>query len=150
MAPLTLLYSSWTGFFMSTVASGTFANGPEYFAVAPNGTVYFTGDTGYIQMITQNNTIVNIAGNGTTGFSDGPANQAMFNNPRGIVYRPDGYIFVADSYNGRIRMIYPNLTVTTIAGDGSSYAVVNGPNGTSKLNFPEGLALHPNGAMMVM
>ena len=70
----------------------------------------------------QPGTIQTVAGSGTTsGYSGdgGPANQAVFNEPKGIFLDPAGDLYIADFLNGRIRVVNV-LTgiVTTIAGDG--------------------------------
>jgi hypothetical protein len=49
-------------------------------------------------------TICTVAGNGTAGFNgDGPALSAELNNPLGLYVDGSNNIFVADSYNNRVR-----------------------------------------------
>ncbi len=55
------------------------------------------------------------------GFLDGDAQTALFNAPIGIAIGEDGKIFVADTYNDRIRMIEGGK-VSTIAGSGQGFA----------------------------
>jgi sugar lactone lactonase YvrE len=51
----------------------------------------------------------------------GPAHMANLNSPEGICVDASGNVFVADSRNDRIRMVDPNSTIVTIAGNGRDY-----------------------------
>ncbi len=140
-----------------------------------SGNVYFTEAFKIRMVNVTSQTVITVAGVNSSGYVDGPASSSAFNQPYGIVYRPsDGSIFVADrsesilrgqkfdcrivggnnylcyscffpcSQNHVIRMI-SGASVSTLAGSGGSSGYVNGPIGTSRLNQPVGLALHPNG-----
>ncbi len=49
------------------------------------------------------------------GHVDGDGLDARFNRPRGVVVDADGYVYVADSGNGSIRVISPQGEVDTLA-----------------------------------
>ncbi|WP_031513688.1 hypothetical protein [Desulfofalx alkaliphila] len=51
------------------------------------------------------------------GYRDGDADKALFNRPRGVAIAPDGAIFITDTGNHAIRMIYDGK-VYTVAGNG--------------------------------
>jgi thiol-disulfide isomerase/thioredoxin len=54
----------------------------------------------------------------TFGDADGPSGQALFQHPLGVVY-DQGRIYVADTYNNKIRAVHPKTGVTTtLAGTG--------------------------------
>lgn len=53
-----------------------------------------------------------------SGFNDGPADNAIFNSPHGIILNANGELIVADIGNARIRVI-KNDKVSTIAGMGT-------------------------------
>src|SRR5690606_865483 len=59
---------------------------------------------------------------GSPGSEDGAAADARFRGPIGIAAAADGTIFVADTYNDRIRRISSEGQVTTVAGGMRGYA----------------------------
>lgn len=63
-----------------------------------------------------------IAGTGRKGFGGdgGPATQAQLNSPHSIAVAPNGNIFIADSFNSRVRKIDPKSgIISTFAGTGN-------------------------------
>src|SRR5205085_9148173 len=77
----------------------------------------FVADTGNnrIRKITPEGQVSTIAGDGTAGYIDGPAAQARFNGPIGVTVDLHGNIYVADTYNDRIRLITKDGGVSTVA-----------------------------------
>jgi sugar lactone lactonase YvrE len=69
---------------------------------------------------TEDSTIHTVSGS-ERGFAGdgGPAAQALLNQPRDTAVAADGTIYVADTFNDRIRKIAPDGTISTIAGTGS-------------------------------
>jgi hypothetical protein len=102
----------------------------------------------------QPNTIQTVAGSGTSSGDSGdggPANQAVFNEPKGIWLDPAGDLYIADFLNGRIRVVNV-LTgiVTTIAGDGGGLLLGeananNGPATSAVLRLISFLAMDSQG-----
>jgi thiol-disulfide isomerase/thioredoxin len=71
------------------------------------------------------------------GDADGPTNEALFQHPLGVAYR-DGSVFVADTYNSKVREI--NLarnSVRTLIGDSGAGDSIDPP----QLNEPSGLSV---------
>ena len=93
-------------------------------------------------------TVAVLAGDGTLGTIDGPADRARFSEPFGIVAAPDGTIFVADAGHAhRIRRISPDGVVTTLAGGARGFA--DGSGTRAEFSTPSGLALASDGTLYV-
>jgi NHL repeat len=72
------------------------------------------------------------------GFADGDAASALFNAPLAVAASADGRIFVADTYNDRIRVI-ENGQVSTLAGSTRGFS--DGPGQTAKFDTPCGITI---------
>ena len=86
-----------------------------------------------------------LAGTGESGYSGdgGPAAKAQLNNPTGIAADAAGNVFVADTFNRRVRRIDAATgVIETIAGTGESgYSGDGGPATEARLNRPYGVAV---------
>lgn len=97
-----------------------------------------------IKKVLSNGKIELIAGvENKKGFQDGEAKTALFNAPIGIAIF-ENKIFVADTYNDKIRVI-ENGKVKTLAGGEQGFA--DGEN--AKFNTPTGLAIWNDGKILV-
>lgn len=80
------------------------------------------------------------------GTQDGVREEALFNEPSGACFTPQGDLLVADTENHVIRKISPCGQVTTIAGSGKTYDIF-GPNGNTanghgllaRFDYPTGI-----------
>ena len=68
----------------------------------------------------------NSAVNGAASTTDGSPTSARFSMPFGVAVDSNGYLYVADMGNDRIRRIRPGVTVTTLAGSSAGYADAQG------------------------
>jgi sugar lactone lactonase YvrE len=96
--------------------------------------------------------ISTVVGNGTEGFSGdgGPARGALISHPHGLAVAADGTIYVADTWNQRIRRVDPAGTITTVAGTGAAgYGGDGGPAARAVFDDPVHVALGPDGALYV-
>ncbi|MDR2991524.1 MAG: hypothetical protein LBU72_06305 [Burkholderiaceae bacterium] len=85
------------------------------------------------------------------GSTDGPAASATFNQPSGVAVGPDGSVYVADTFNLKIRKI-ANGTVSTVAGTGglpTSSLSGDGPCASALFASPQGLAVDQTGTIYV-
>src|SRR5205807_2618751 len=94
---------------------------PLSVAVDAAGNIYLGEYAGKIRKVTPDGIITTIAGTGDSGFSGdgGPALQAQLYAPYGIAVDTAGIIYVADTFNSRIRKITPDGIITTLAGGGT-------------------------------
>lgn len=81
------------------------------------------------------------------GWQDGEASRALFNGPVGVAVG-ENKIFVADTYNDKIRVI-ENGRVRTLAGSSQGFADSENNALEVKFNTPLGLALTKNGKLLV-
>lgn len=107
-------------------------HGPEALAVASNGGVLIDETSSRIVEREPSGRFKLIAGNGHLGFSGdgGPAIDAELNVPVAMAVGAGGTIYVADLGNNRIRAIYPNGRIATVANVLQPEALAVGPNGT--------------------
>ena len=89
-------------------------------------------------------TVNTIAGNNSSSFNDDVGTNASFNNPNGVAIDANGVIYVADTYNNRIRKIVKGV-VTTFAGSTSGSNDGIG----ARFNGPYGVAVDTNGIVYV-
>ena len=113
---------------------------PSGIAFEANGDL-IVADSGShtIKRITAAGTLTTIAGaDGRPGYVD--LSGSLFMGPVGIAVAPSGDIYIADTYNDRIRKIYrENGEVITLSGSRRGFADGSGPN--SKFDTPLGLAM---------
>jgi DNA-binding beta-propeller fold protein YncE len=101
------------------------------------------------KLTVESNTVTTIAGSGRAGFKDGAANDAEFDGPIGVaVDKQKNVIFVADSYNDRIRKIAPDGSVTTLAGTGTP-GFKDGDGVSAMFDTPCGVAVDKDGNLFV-
>ena len=141
---------------------GLTANTAEIFfpaGLATNGT---TGNIYICDSLNQRIRMVNgysgiittVAGTGVSGYSgDGSlATGAMLNGPNGVaVDVSTGDVYIADTFNNRIRMVKRSTgIITTVAGNGQyGYSGRGGPATSAMLNRPYGICLDSQGNMYI-
>jgi sugar lactone lactonase YvrE len=124
-------------------------NTPSAVAVDPGGGI-IVADTSNnrIRRVAPNGSVTTIAGNGSAGFRDGPAGEAQFDGPVGVAIDHQGNIFVADTYNDRIRRISIAGDVITTAGSGLP-GFVDGEAEAARFDTPSGVAVDQEGNLFV-
>lgn len=129
-------------------------NHPEGLALDTAGNLYFA-DTGnhVIRKLDTKGIITTVAGKGTNGFSgdNGKATAAQLNHPEAIALDAAGNLYIADTFNHRIReVLASDGTIHTIAGTG--FTGFSGDGGSAlgaTLRFPRGIAVDPIGIVYV-
>ena len=121
------------------------------------GNVYFIDyRNGRIRRIDTSGIITTVAGPGDKKrnecfFGEGvPATQAIFCGPEHLDVDRSGNIFVADTYNRRIRRIDTSGIINTIAGNGSqAFSGDGGPATLAGLSKISAVAVGPDGAVYI-
>lgn len=136
------------GFLDGPGASARF-NTPSGLAIDKAGVLY-VADTANnaIRKITPEGLVTTLAGDGVAGFRDGTGRAARFNGPLGVAVDAAGIVYVADTYNDRIRRITPDGAVTTLAG-GDAPGFADGAGAAARFDTPVGLAWGRAGALLV-
>jgi len=124
-------------------------NTPSGLALDRHGTLY-VADTGNhaIRKVTPQGEVSTLAGDGVAGFADGVGRQARFDGPMGVAVDAEGRVYVADTWNDRIRVIEPDGRVWTLAG-GDRPGWADGQGGQARFDTPTDLALAADGTLWV-
>jgi sugar lactone lactonase YvrE len=96
---------------------------PQALALGHDGSLYIADATANrIRKVGPDGVITTVAGTGEEGFSGdgGPAIDAELAWPRGVAVAPDGSLYIADTWNDRIRRVASDGTITTVAGRGDA------------------------------
>lgn len=124
-------------------------NTPSGIAFDTAGNLYIA-DTGNhaIRKRTPQGVVTTLAGDGSAGFRDGAAAQARFNGPIGVAVDAQGRVYVADTYNDRIRVIAPDGQVSTLAG-GALPGMADGVGDQARFDTPTDLKVDAHGVVWV-
>jgi uncharacterized protein (TIGR03437 family) len=117
------------------------------------GNLYFSDSQNHrVRKISTDGTITTVAGNVLPGYSGdgGPAITAELNNPTGLAVDTAGNLYIADTGNNRIREVFANGVIGTLAGNGN--AALFGDRGSSTLSAihaPRGVAVDASGTIFI-
>jgi len=132
--------------------SASFYN-PGAVAADASGNLFISDNMNQrIRKVSASGIITTVAGNGTQGFSGdgGPATLASLYRPGGVAVDASGNLFIADSFNQRIRKVSTNGIVTTIAGNGNQgFSGDGGPATSASLAYPSGIAVDASGNLYI-
>ena len=121
---------------------------PVGIALDNSGTVYIADqNNNRIRKITSDGVVSTFCGSGTSGSADGACATAQFNQPKDIDIGTDGTMYVADTYNHRVRKITAAGVVSTLAGGSEGY--LNGIGTAARFDYPYGLTVDENNFVYV-
>lgn len=118
--------------------------GPGPLALDGSGNLYVF-DSQRVRKVSPDGTVSTLAGDGTTGFQDGPGASAKFGWVEQIAADAAGNVYVADRGNHRVRKVATDGTVSTLAGSGTA-GFQDGPAASAQFNIPIGVAVSPDGS----
>jgi sugar lactone lactonase YvrE len=124
---------------------------PAGIAVDRHGNVYVAEyDNSTIRKVTPAGVVSTVAGNpGQVGARDGTGTEALFDHPVGIRVNGSGDLYVTDRGSGSIRKVTPDGVVTTIGGGSGVTGGVEGTGRAAQFGSLYGLAIRPNGSLVV-
>ncbi|MCP4702198.1 MAG: hypothetical protein GY862_35865 [Gammaproteobacteria bacterium] len=127
-------------------------NYPYDIAIDNAGNVYIADTVNSrIRKIDAAGTITTAAGNGTPGFGGdgGPAASAQLNYPHALAFSDDN-LYIADTFNSRIRKMDGSGNISTIAGtENMGFSGDGGPATGAQLKNPEGIAVDDAGVLYI-
>ena len=139
------------GFQDGAAAHATFGSDINMMLCLPDGRVLVADEENHLlRMLSADlQQVSTVAGDGEAGHRDGAAAQAQFSNPGGLALLPDGRVLLVDGDNYRIRMLSADLQqVSTVEGDGEE-GHRDGAAAHAHFNHPCGLALLPDGCVLM-
>jgi len=130
-----------------TLWSSTTSEIPWGIAVDAKGNVFATVLSSYILKIDAGGQVSTLAGSAESGDVDGQGAIARFNWPFGIALDKDGNLYVADTFNHKIRKVTPDGIVSTLAGSTQGFKDGTGTN--AQFEAPRAVALDGEGNVYV-
>src|ERR1022692_1515485 len=127
-------------------------NGPYGVAVGAGGSLYIA-DTGnnVVRKVSPDGAIRTVAGTGTRGYlgDGGAALSAWLNAPEAVAVDAEENLYIADTFNGRIRRVGTDGVIATVAGVGSTgiYSGDGGPARDAAISLPTDVALDGAGTL---
>ncbi len=126
---------------------------PQGVAADGSGNLYIADRHNHrIRKVDAAGVITTVAGNGAEGYGGdgGPAAQARLYLPHGVAVDGSGNLYIADSFNHRIRKVDAAGVITTVAGDGTrGYGGDGGLAAQARLDFPYGVAVDGSGNLYI-
>ncbi len=118
-----------------------------------SGNLYIADSNNHrIRKVDAGGTITTAAGTGHRGFNgdDGPATAAQLSFPHGVAVGGSGSLYIADTYNNRVRKVNAGGTITTVAGTGRrGFSGDDGSATAARLNGPDGVAVDGFGNLYI-
>jgi uncharacterized protein (TIGR03437 family) len=128
-------------------------NGPTGLTFDQAGNL-FVADTGnnVVRRIAPDGTVTKVAGSGYAGYGGdgGPAIRADLNAPQGVAVDTSGYLYIADTFNNRVRRVAADGSIATFVANGyPGFSGDGGPAGGATLFFPTDVAVDSAGNLYI-
>src|SRR6185312_8737162 len=138
---------------LSIPATGTAASigAPLGIATDAAGNIYFSSGHCVFKLDTKD-ILTRVAGTCRAGYSGdgGQATNAQLRFPDGIAVGSMGNLYIADAGNNRIRLVSPDGTISTVAGNGGvGYSADGGQAKSTPLFQPSGVAVDGTGNLYI-
>lgn len=125
----------------------------EGLAVDKVGNIYIADAANYrVRRVDPSGTIETIAGTGSFGGGGdgGPAAMASLGPVYGLATDSAGNLYIADTFNDKVRKISPDGVISRFAGTGEEgHGGDGGPAGHARLDKPRGLAVDESGHVYI-
>jgi RHS repeat-associated protein len=134
---------------------------PSGIAFGPDGSLYIADTNNYrIRRVDSHGIISTVAGNGSPGCATGgsspacyggdggTATAAQLNDPQHVALGSDGTLYIADTYNNRVRRVATDGTITTMVGNGTQgQSGDGGPAIWATITTPGSVTVGPDGGL---
>lgn len=159
LGPVALAQEVVTTLAGTTLTSGTNSgpagtalfSDPTGLALDAAGNIYIADNQNHaIRKLSTNGIVSTFAGKiGQTGFTNGTGTNALFNNPSGVAFAPNGTLYVTDTGNHTIRAITTSGVVSTLAGLPGQNGATNATGSLARFDTPLGIAVDAAGTIYV-
>jgi uncharacterized repeat protein (TIGR01451 family) len=126
---------------------------PNGVAVDSLGNVYIADSNNErIRKVSTSGVITTIAGSGAYGYvgDGGPATSAQFSYPTAVAVDSAGTLYIADTFNYRIREVNAAGIITTVAGNGTAgYAGDGAAAGSAEIQYVYNVAVDAGGNLYI-
>ncbi len=133
-------------------ARGASLGGPLGLALDGDELYFADGPNHVIRKISATGVIVTVAGTGQAGQGVervAPTASSLY-APAAVAMSPDGSLYIADTYNHRVRKIDHGGAIVTVAGTGlEGFSGDGGPASAAQLALPAGLAFDRDGRLYI-
>ena len=134
-------------------ATSSLLDYPRGLAVDGSGNVYIADqDNNRIRKVDSTGMISTFAGTGTGGFGGdgGSATSSLLWGPRGVAADGSGNVYIADTFNSRVRRVDSSGAISTFAGTGTrGFGGDGGAAISARLDGPDGVAADGSGNVYI-
>ncbi len=126
-------------------------DGPNGLALDGAGNLYIADtDNNRVRRVTRDGVITTFAGGGSSLNDNGPAVSVNLNSPNGLAFDGTGNLYIADTFNRRIRKVTRTGVISTFTGTGTQGDSGDGDTATAaQLSRPVGVSVDNSGNLYI-